>query len=232
MEASAISVILILVVLEVILSADNALILGVLVQKLPVPLRRKALFYGILGAYLLRGLALLFAALVVKLWWVQALGAAYLLYIALKHFLSQEAQAPAQAHLEVGAAQFWKVVAQVELMDLAFAVDSVLVAVALSDTLWVIYTGVFLGILALRLLASLVVTLLDRYPRFKHLAYLVVGLAGVKLALGGWDKLAKETLGRPELALGLDKEAFSLLILLVLLVGSLWALRKPAPQTS
>jgi YkoY family integral membrane protein len=178
----------------------------------------------------LRGLALLFAALVIKLWWVQALGAAYLLYIALKHFLKPE-EAHAPPPLEATAAQFWKVVAQVELMDLAFAVDSVLVAVALSDKLWVIYTGVFLGILALRMLASLVVTLLDRYPRFKHLAYVVVGLAGVKLAIGGWDKLAKEALHRPELALGLDKEAFSLLILAVLLLGSLWALRKPVPQT-
>jgi len=231
MEAGVISVILILIVLEVILSADNALILGVLVQKLPVHLRRKALFYGILGAYVLRGLALLFAALVIKLWWVQALGAAYLLYIALKHFLKPE-EAHAPPPLEATAAQFWKVVAQVELMDLAFAVDSVLVAVALSDKLWVIYTGVFLGILAIRMLASLVVTLLDRYPRFKHLAYVVVGLAGVKLAIGGWDKLAKEALHRPELALGLDKEAFSLLILVVLLLGSLWALRKPVPQTS
>jgi YkoY family integral membrane protein len=163
MEAGVISVILILIVLEMILSADNALILGVLVQKLPVHLRRKALFYGILGAYVLRGLALLFAALVIKLWWVQALGAAYLLYIALKHFLKPE-EAHAPPPLEATAAQFWKVVAQVELMDLAFAVDSVLVAVALSDKLWVIYTGVFLGILALRMLASLVVTLLDRYP--------------------------------------------------------------------
>jgi YkoY family integral membrane protein len=231
MEAGVISVILILIVLEVILSADNALILGVLVQKLPVHLRRKALFYGILGAYVLRGLVLLFAALVIKLWWVQALGAAYLLYIALKHFLKPDG-AHAPPPLEATAAQFWKVVAQVELMDLAFAVDSVLVAVALSDKLWVIYTGVFLGILALRMLASLVVTLLDRYPRFKHLAYVVVGLAGVKLAIGGWDKLAKEVLHRPELALGLDKEAFSLLILAVLLLGSLWALRKPAPQAS
>jgi len=231
MEAGVISVILILIVLEVILSADNALILGVLVQKLPVHLRRRALFYGILGAYVLRGLALLFVALVIKLWWVQALGAAYLLYIALKHFLKPE-EAHAPPPLEASTAQFWKVVAQVELMDLAFAVDSVLVAVALSDELWVIYTGVFLGILALRMLASLVVTLLDRYPRFKHLAYVVVGLAGVKLAIGGWDKLAKEALHRPELALGLDKEAFSLLILAVLLLGSLWALRKPAPQAS
>ena len=75
-------------------------------------------------------------------------------------------------------------------------------------------------------------TLLDRYPRFKHLAYVVVGLAGVKLAIGAWDKLAKEALHRPELALGLDKEAFSLLILAVLFLGSLWALRKPAPQAS
>ncbi|GAB5601979.1 membrane protein [Thermus sp. FJN-A] len=228
MEMGFLSVILILVALEVILSADNALILGVIVQKLPPSLRRKALFYGILGAYLLRGLALLFAALVIKLWWVQALGAAYLLYIALRHFLRPE-EAHAPPPLEVSATQFWKVVAQVELMDLAFAVDSVLVAVALSDKLWIIYTGVFLGILALRMLASLVVSLLDRYPRFKHLAYLVVGLAGVKLAVGGWDKLAKEVLLRPELALGLDKEAFSLLILLVLLLGSLWATRKPAP---
>lgn len=224
----ALSVILILIVLEVILSADNALILGVLVQKLPVHLRRKALFYGILGAYVLRGLALLFAALVIKLWWVQALGAAYLLYIALKHFLRPE-EGHAPPPMEVSAAQFWKVVAQVELMDLAFAVDSVLVAVALSDKLWIIYTGVFLGILALRMLASLVVTLLDRYPRFKHLAYVVVGLAGIKLALGAWDKVAKEVLHRPELAVGLDKEAFSLFILAVLLLGSLWATRKPAP---
>ncbi len=231
MEGSVLSVILILVALEVILSADNALILGVMVQRLPVHLRRKALFYGILGAYVLRGLALFFAALVIGLWWVQVLGAAYLLYIALRHFLKPE-DAHAPPPLAVSATQFWKTVAQVEVMDLAFAVDSVLVAVALSDKLWVIYTGVFLGILALRVLASLVVSLLDRYPRFKHLAYGVVGLAGVKLLLGGWDKLMKEVLHRPELVVGLDKETFSLFILGVLLLGSLWALRKPAVQPS
>lgn len=223
----ALTVILILVALEVILSADNALILGVLVQKLPVHLRKKALFYGILGAYLLRGLALFFAAYMIKLWWVQALGAAYLLFIALGHLLKPE-EAHTPPPLEVSHAQFWRVVAQVELADLAFAVDSVLVAVALSNKLWVVITGVFLGIFALRMLASLVVDLLDHYPRFKHLAYVVVGLAGVKLALGAWDKLMKEALRRPELAVGLDKESFSLFILAVLLIGSLWALRKKA----
>ncbi|MER3425952.1 MAG: hypothetical protein C4301_00265 [Thermus sp.] len=226
--SEALPVILILVVLEVILSADNALILGILVQKLPVPLRRKALFYGILGAYILRGVALFFAAYMIQFWWVQALGAAYLLLIAVRHFLRPE-EAHAPPPLEVSPAQFWKVVAQVELADLAFAVDSVLVAVALSDAFWVVLTGVFLGILALRVLAGFVVGLLDRYPRFNHLAYLVVGLAGVKLSLGAWDKLMKEVLNRPELAVGLDKEAFSLFILGVLLLGSFWALWQETP---
>ncbi len=230
MEWSVLSVILILAALEVILSADNALVLGLLVQGLPKHLRAKALFYGILGAYILRGLALVFAVWVIKFWWIQALGAAYLLWVALRHFLGRKGHTPPPA--TVSAGEFWKVVAKIELMDLAFAVDSVLVAVALSDKLWVIITGVFLGILALRALATLVVSLLDRYPRFGTLAYVVVGLAGLKLAVGAWDKLSKETLGRPELALGLDKEAFSLFILLVLILGSVWALRKPAEKAA
>ncbi len=232
MEWGVVSTILVLAILEVILSADNALILGVLVKKPPPPLRPKALFYGLAGAFVLRGLALVFAFILIKLWWVQALGAAYLLYIALKHFLTSRKEAHTPPPLTATPGEFWKVVVQVELADLAFAVDSVLVAVALSDRLWVILTGVFLGIVALRLLATLVVRLLDRYPRFKELAYLVVGLAGIKLALAGWDKLVEETLGRPELAIGLDKEAFSLFILAVLLVGSLWALRKPLEEAA
>ena len=212
--------------LEALLSGDNALVLAVMVRPLPPHLRARALLYGLLGAYLLRGLALLFAVFLIRLWWAQVLGGLYLVYLIVRHFRNHPEGKPLP---EASAKTFWRVVLLINLVDLAFAVDSVLVAVAVSDKLWVIYTGVFLGILALRMLASLVVSLLDRYPRFKHLAYLVVGLAGAKLAVGGWDKFAKEVLHRPELALGLDKEAFSLFILAVLLLGSLWATRKPAP---
>ena len=212
--------------LEVLLSGDNALVLAVMVRPLPPHLRARALLYGLLGAYLLRGLALLFAVFLIRLWWAQVLGGLYLVYLMVRHFRNHPEGKPLP---EASAKTFWRVVLLINLVDLAFAVDSVLVAVAISDELWVIYTGVFLGILALRMLASFVVSLLDRYPRFKHLAYLVVGLAGAKLAVAGWDKFAKEVLHRPELALGLDKEAFSLFILAVLLLGSLWATRKPAP---
>ena len=214
----------ILAALEVILSVDNALILGLMVQGLPMSLRRKALFYGIVGAYVLRGLALTFAAFFIKFWWAQALGGAYLLFVALRYFLRRRTETP-HAHPAPSSQQFWSTVAQLELMDLAFAVDSVLVAVALSNQLWVIFTGVLLGIAALRLVASFFVGLLERYPRFKTIAYVIVALAGVKLMLEGWDKWAEQVLARPEWALHLDKTAFSLFILLVLGVGALWATR-------
>ncbi|RMH54702.1 MAG: hypothetical protein D6684_09280 [Deinococcus-Thermus bacterium] len=227
----ALLVIGILIVLEAVLSADNAMVLGVMVRQLPPPWRQRALFYGIAGAYVLRGLALVFAVYLIQFWWIQALGAVYLLYIAIQHFRKRESKKEARLDAlktlqVVTPRQFWAIVAQIELADLAFAVDSVLVAVALSDNLWIIFAGVFIGILALRFVAVLFVGLLERYPRFERVAFAVVGLAGVKLAIGGWDKFAKEVLSRPEWVTGIDKAQFSLFILGVLLLGAIWALRE------
>ncbi|WP_337868004.1 TerC family protein [Meiothermus sp.] len=235
----ALIVIGILIVLEAVLSADNAMVLGVMVKQLPPPWRQRALFYGIAGAYILRGLALVFAVYLIQFWWIQALGAVYLLYIAIRHFSKPKPKEKEEVHLKavqtlqtVTPRQFWTTVAQIELADLAFAVDSVLVAVALSDNLWIIFTGVFIGILALRFVAVLFVGLLEKYPRFEAVAFAVVGFAGVKLAIGGWDKFAKEVLSRPEWVTGIDKTQFSLFILVVLVLGTLWAMsQKPrAPQ--
>ncbi|MCS7067562.1 MAG: hypothetical protein N2Z75_09740 [Meiothermus sp.] len=229
----ALIVIGILIVLEAVLSADNAMVLGVMVRQLPPPWRQRALFYGIAGAYILRGLALLFAVYLIQFWWIQALGALYLLYIAIRHFSKRGPKEEVRPHsgqtlTTVTPRQFWSIVAQIELADLAFAVDSVLVAVALSDKLWIIFTGVFIGILALRFVAVLFVGLLEKYPRFEAVAFAVVGFAGVKLAIGGWDKFAKEVLGRPEWVTGIDKAQFSLFILVVLVLGAIWAMsQKP-----
>lgn len=229
----ALVVIGILIVLEAVLSADNAMVLGVMVKQLPQPYRQRALFYGIAGAYVLRGLALVFAVYLIQFWWIQALGALYLLYIAIAHFAKpKKAHAPdpnldaAGVLKTVTPRQFWTIVAQIELADLAFAVDSVLVAVALSDNIWIIFTGVFIGILALRFVAVLFVGLLEKYPRFETVAFVIVGFAGVKLAIGGWDKFVKEAISRPEWATGIDKVQFSMFILLVLVVGTIWAMSK------
>jgi MYXO-CTERM domain-containing protein len=117
-------------------------------------------------------------------------------------------------------------VATVELVDLAFAVDSALVAIAFTRVLWVIYVGVFIGILLLRLAAGWFVGLLERYPRFELVAYALVGWAGVKLVLEGWSSFMERVLDQPDLALHLPPWVFWAITLGLLALGSAWALRR------
>ena len=138
-----------LVLLEGLLSADNALVLAILVLSLPRDQQRKALRYGILGAFAFRALATFFAAYMIQLSWVKLVGALYLLWLPLQHFRGGDQEArraikPATSWLGLGA--FWTTVIKVELTDIVFAIDSILVAVAMSPKLWVIITGGLLGI--------------------------------------------------------------------------------------
>ncbi|WP_243029604.1 TerC family protein [Thermus altitudinis] len=224
MSGEAPLVLLSVAVLEALLSGDNALVLAVMVKPLPAHLRRKALFYGVLGAYLLRGLALLFAVYVIRLWWVQVLGGLYLLFLMLQHFRNHP---EAQRLPAVTAREFWRVVLLINLVDLAFAVDSILAVVAFSQDLALVFLGVALGILFIRLAASYVVAVMERYPSLEKVAYALVGWAGVKLLLEGSATLA-ELSHHPELAWHLPKPAFWGVTLLILLGGSLLAFRKHA----
>ena len=187
-------VVLTLVLLEGLLSADNALVLAVLVRHLPRAKQKRALLYGIGGAYLLRLLALLAVRFVIQLWYLRGLGAAYLLYLSLYHFLRHKSSHSAGAAPRKGLG-FWQTVAAVEIMDIAFAMDSVLVAVGLSSKLWVIYLGAVLGILAMRIAAGLLIRVLELYPGLEDAAYLLVGWIGCKLALETWESFAIAVLG-------------------------------------
>lgn len=170
-----------LVFLEGLLSADNALILAIMVQHLPREQQKKALFYGLVGAFVLRLGAILVASQLSTLWWIQLIGALYLIWMPIKHFVKSQSDAE---HKGAGGASFWMTVILADLADLAFAVDSVLVAVAIEphrDKVWVVYFGAVIGIVILRFAASWCLTLLERYPVLNHMAYVLVGWAGVKL---------------------------------------------------
>ncbi len=227
----AIAAILIIVALEAILSVDNAMVLAVMVRPLPPQLRSKALLYGIIGAYVLRGLALLFATLIIQIWWIQLLGGLYLVYLAVNHLFYRKPEGhaePAQVQ-QAAAASFWRIVLMINVVDLAFAVDSVLVVIAFSREFWVIFTGVAVGILLIRLAAGIMVTVIERYPRLESVAYAVVGWAGLKLVLEGWGHGSEVWLHRPELALPLPQGFFLGVTFAILLLGSLWAFRR-GPQ--
>ena len=223
-----------LVVLEGVLSIDNALVLGLLAKRLPKHEQPRALTYGLVGAFAFRLLAIATAGFLMKWRIVKLIGGGYLVYIAVKHlFFSRDESdhekltvspegdvglvdertglplTRAEEEVEIrervpvdapaytrpaGAAKFWPTVLVIELTDIAFAVDSILAAMALvgappaghpqgapNPKLWVVLVGGMLGVILMRFAAVFFIRLLERFPRFEQAAYLLVIVIGGKL---------------------------------------------------
>ena len=178
-----------LVVLEGLLSADNALVLAILVLGLPRHQQRKALRYGILGAFGFRILATLLAVHLLAVTWVKLIGALYLLYLAWNHFFghsggdANQRRTIKQARPWLGLSAFWATVMKVELTDIVFAVDSILVAVAMSNKTWVIITGGVLGIITMRMVIGQLLVIVRRYPALVDGAFVIIAWVGIKLLI-------------------------------------------------
>jgi YkoY family integral membrane protein len=197
---ASLSVVLNLILIESLLSIDNAAVLATMVLDLPKRQRPKALRYGIIGAYVFRGLSLLFAALLISIWWVKPLGGLYLLWLAMRYFFKKKHNAVEDSPQTEAIEQkqswlyrktlgtlgpFWATVVMVEAMDIAFSIDNVIAANAYSRNIILIWVGVFIGILAMRFVAQGFVRLLERYPFLETCAYMVIALLGFKLSLSG-----------------------------------------------
>ena len=187
-HASDFLTIALLVVLEGLLSADNALVLAILVLGLPRREQRQALRYGILGAFVFRILATLLAVHLISFGWVKLVGAAYLLYLAGKHFMghgggTEERRAIKPARPWLGLTAFWATVVKVELTDIVFAIDSILVAVAMSNKTWVIVTGGILGIITMRMVIGQLLAIVRRYPALVDGAFIIIAWVGIKLLI-------------------------------------------------
>jgi YkoY family integral membrane protein len=215
LELQDIPIILLLVVLEGVLSIDNALVLGLLAKRLPKRLQRRALTYGLVGAFIFRIIAIATATYLLRWNWAKLVGGAYLVYVALKHFFfdkdDHEAalarEAADQADADAGRVSshsylFWSTVLVIELTDIAFAIDSILAAIALvgqqrhtdtgtHDKLWVVVLGGMIGVVVMRFAAVLFIKLLEKFPRFEVAAYLLVIVIGGKL-LADWGLNNKE----------------------------------------
>ena len=176
-----------LIALEGLLSADNAMVLAILVLGLPKAQQKKALKYGMAGAFAFRAIATLLAAYLIQLGWVKLVGAGYLLYLVYRHFgggaSGEDRRAAAKARPWMGLSAFWATVVKVELTDIVFAVDSILVAVAMSPKRWVILTGGILGIVMMRLVIGKLLALVERYPVLVDGAFVIILWVGIKLLI-------------------------------------------------
>jgi YkoY family integral membrane protein len=229
----------VLVILEGVLSIDNALVLGLLAKRLPRQEQSRALFYGLVGAFVFRIIAVLTASFLLRWTIAKFLGGGYLVYIAVKHLFFESKEegdtkveldehghpklvdadtgGPATEEAEeleirerqpfymdretrkrLGLASFWPTVLVIELTDIAFAVDSILAALAFVGSpppghdpnafhpkLWLVVVGGMLGVALMRVAAQVFIKLLDKFPRFEMSAYLLVIVIGLKL-LADW----------------------------------------------
>jgi YkoY family integral membrane protein len=180
-------VILSLVLLEGILSADNAIVLAVLAHSLPKGQQKKALRYGIIGAFAFRTLAVILAVHLIESPWLKLVGGLYLLYLPARYFLGKKEK---RGHKKAearegrrffGLSAFWSTVVAIELTDIVFSIDSILAAVGLSQKVWVVITGGVLGIIAMRFVAGGFLRLIELRPGLTEGAYIIVGWIGVKL---------------------------------------------------
>jgi tellurite resistance protein TerC len=205
MDYSILIIILQLIFLEGLLSIDNAAVLGTLVAKLPkdqpVPWparlrkigdslhgalgnqRSAALRVGILGAYVGRGLMLLAANFIIRNPWLNVVGALYLIHLAFENLGMANEGDDEDEIRAMKQETFWSVVISVELADLAFSLDNVVAAVALSDKIWVVMVGVFIGILAMRFAAGWFSVLVEKEPILKPAAYILILAIAIELLL-------------------------------------------------
>jgi len=195
---SSLAIIANLIIIESLLSVDNAAVLATMVMDLPKEQRQKALRYGIIGAYVFRGLCLLFATYLIQIWWLKPLGGLYLIFLLIQYFRTKSTPDKKDDLLNkkehwfykatVGwMNQFWSTVALVEIMDLAFSIDNVFAVVAFTDNLLLIWLGVFIGILAMRFVAQWFVKLMGKYPFLETAAFIVIGFLGLKLCLSVYE---------------------------------------------
>ncbi|HDG7066234.1 TPA: TerC family protein [Staphylococcus aureus] len=205
-------VLVVLVFLEGLLAADNAIVMAVMVKHLPPEQRKKALFYGLLGAFVFRFLALFLISIIANFWFIQAAGAVYLIYMSIKNlsqfFKHPEIESPEAGddhhydesgeEIKASNKSFWGTVLKIEFADIAFAIDSMLAALAIAVTLpkvgihfggmdlgqfVVMFLGGMIGVILMRYAATWFVELLNKYPGLEGAAFAIVGWVGVKLVV-------------------------------------------------
>jgi tellurite resistance protein TerC len=230
-----------LIFFQVILSIDNAAVLGSLVAFLPDdrPVywpkalqkvgdwlhpalgnqRTAALRVGLIGAYLAQGLMLFLATEISQTPWIKVLGAFYLVWLAFDNLSAEKKEEGEEDAIAQQAKQkgFWSIVLTVEISDIVFSLDNVVTAVAISDRFWLVVVGVFIGILLMRVAAGWFSYWVDREPILKTAAYVLIMVIGLEILAGEFGDFTMNSW----LRLGIS---------LVIIAFSLWYAHSPLVQ--
>ncbi len=177
----------VIVSLELVLSADNAVALASITKNLNnIDLQRKALNFGIFIALLLRIIVILTAQFFLNFWPVKLIGGIYLISLSISKFLSLNnnfSDKNINENSKKSNISLFKVILLLSITDLAFSIDSITAAVAISDQFLLVITGAIIGVIALRFTSGLFIKWLEIYINLEKAGYIAVGLIGIKLII-------------------------------------------------
>ena len=230
-------IILTLIIMECLLSVDNAVVLAAQTQVLPTKSEKeKSLIYGLWGAYLFRLIVIRIGTYLINFWEIKLAGSIYLFYLSFKFFYDQRHPKQAAEHEKEKEEReearhkgkknkkkhvlslFWRTVISIESMDIVFSIDSVLAALAISDNPVVVLIGGMIGILCMRGVAEIIIKLMDIIPELQPMAYVLIAIIALKLLLA-----------LPPLRWEMPNTAFAILVFAILgitIIFHFWRIRK------
>ncbi|MDF9444185.1 TerC family protein [Limosilactobacillus mucosae] len=227
-------IILSLVLIECLLSVDNAVVLAAQTRVLPtLKEQEESLFYGIWGSYIFRFLIIGAGVYLIHFWEIKVIGAAYLMYLVYRFFhfkfrgnpkrRSKQTSPKANRKGLTGRKRFWWVVAQIEFMDIIFSVDSVLASLAISSNPVIVLIGGLIGIICMRGVAEVIMRLMTKVPELEPMAYILIFVIAVKLFLS-----------TPAIDIEIPSSAFGIFVLAVFIITIIvhFVRRKKQPQVT
>jgi predicted tellurium resistance membrane protein TerC len=182
--SEALVALLTLTALEIVLGVDNLLFLSIQVSKLPAELRKKAERIGLMISAGLRLVLVFFAAWLLSMneplftlagvgFSVKGLvllgGGLFLGYHAVHEIHDATSRSPVKKDEREAASSFPAVIARVSMLGLVFSIDSVVTAIGMTQTMWVIYLSIFIAVGFMVFAAPHVTTFIERRPGFKIL---------------------------------------------------------------
>ena len=185
----------ILISLEILLSADNAVALASLTKSLKNSTdRTKALNIGITISLVFRILLILLSSFLLKFLFIRIFAGLYLIYLFFSNVILKNKKTDNSVTDDISTTNknfdFLKVVALLSITDLAFSIDSITTAVAISDQYILIVIGALIGVIALRFTSEIFLRLLEYFIRLEMAGYIAILIIGVKLIL---NTLVKES---------------------------------------
>jgi len=213
-----------IVIIDLVLAGDNAVVIAMAVRALPKEQRRKGIIYGSLAAVLLRVVLTFFVAQLLGMNYVKLVGGIVILWIAVKLFVEDEEAV--ERHKE--AATLWHAIRLIVIADITMALDNMLaVGAASHGNFFLLLFGLGLSIPLIVFTSSLLSLLMDKFPVIIYIGAALLGKIGGEMMIT--DPVVTRFLA-PSKLVTYSVELF--FAVGVIIVGRLWVRRDMAKQTS